>query len=342
MKNCPYHAVIKIPVPCEEACPVGAISKDENGHEQIDYDKCIFCGNCMRECPFSAMMDKSQLVDVIRHIMEHKKNVVALYAPSIAAQFRAEPGQLEAGLIAAGFNSVWEVAIGADVCADNEAAEFEERMKRGDKMMTTSCCPAYVRAVKIHVPELNECVSDTRSPMHYTAEIAKKADPDCITVFIGPCLAKRREGFDDEIVDYVLSIEEVGTLFMAKSIDIGSLEPRPGSIIPTESGRNFAVSGGVAEAVRVRLKDDSILRATTIDGLANGGMKTLKMYGNINSGKIPAPADCPNLVEVMACEGGCIGGPSVITNPKVAAVQLKKYVEKGAADLKNGKPVKKQ
>ncbi|EMB22586.1 hypothetical protein HMPREF9733_02002 [Treponema denticola SP33] len=28
LKNCPYHAVIKIPVPCEESCPVGAISKD--------------------------------------------------------------------------------------------------------------------------------------------------------------------------------------------------------------------------------------------------------------------------------------------------------------------------
>ena len=52
LQNCPYHAIIKIPVPCEEACPVGAISKGDDGKEHIDYDKCIFCGNCMRECPF--------------------------------------------------------------------------------------------------------------------------------------------------------------------------------------------------------------------------------------------------------------------------------------------------
>ena len=55
MQNCPYHAIIKVPVPCEEACPVGAISKDENGKERIDYSKCIYCGACMRECPFGAM-----------------------------------------------------------------------------------------------------------------------------------------------------------------------------------------------------------------------------------------------------------------------------------------------
>ncbi len=336
MQNCPYHAIIKIPVPCEEACPVGAISKDENGKERIDYHKCIFCGNCMRECPFGAMMDKGQLVDVLKHIMAGKK-VVAMYAPAIAAQFRAAPGQLESALKQAGFARIWEVAIGADITADKEAHEFAERMERGDYMMTTSCCPAYVRAVHKHVPELSPCISDTRSPMHYTAEIAKKADPDCISVFIGPCLAKRREGMDDEFVDYVLSIEEIGALFVAKEIDVAKVPAEPGSIIPTVSGRNFAVSGGVAEAVRVRLANPEILKAAVINGLNKAGMKQLAQYGKIQSGQAPHTPDCPNLVEVMACEGGCIAGPSVITNPKVAAIQLKKYVEAGADDAVKNK-----
>jgi len=332
MKNCPYTAIIRIPVPCEEACPVGAITKDENGKETIDYHKCIFCGKCMSSCPFGAMMDKSQLVDVLNHIMHGKKKVHALYAPSIAAQFKAVPGQLEAALCACGFDKVWEVAIGADLTADKEAVEFEERMERGDKLMTTSCCPAYVRAVQKHVPELLNCVSDTKTPMHYTAELAKKSDPDCITVFIGPCLAKRREGMDDSEVDYVLSIEEVGALLIAKEIEIAEQEPKPESIIPTSSGRNFAVTGGVANAVKVRLHDQSILRPTVINGLNKEGMKQLAMYGKINAGTLPYKEDSPNLVEVMACEGGCIGGPSVITNARVASMQLKKYVAAGASD----------
>ena len=329
MQNCPYHAIIKLPIPCEEACPVGAITKDQTGHEQIDYDKCIFCGNCIRECPFGAMMDKSQLVDVIRHIMEKKQKVTALYAPAIAAQFKVSSGQLEAALMQAGFTNVYEVAQGADICADKEAKEFEERMKRGDKMMTTSCCSAYVRAVQIHVPALKPCVSATRSPMHYTAEIAKKEDPQCITVFIGPCLAKRREGYDDDDVDYVLSIEEVGALFMAKNIEISKLEAVQHTSIPSPTGRGFAKTGGVAKAVEVRLSDKSILRPAVINGLNKAGMKQLELYGKINEGILKSDDKTPNLIEVMSCEGGCIGGPLVITNPKVADSLLNSYVNEG-------------
>ncbi|MDR2898010.1 MAG: monomeric [FeFe] hydrogenase [Spirochaetaceae bacterium] len=326
LNNCPYHAIIKIPVPCEEACPVGAITKNEDGKERIDYHKCTFCGNCMRECPFGAMMDKSQLVDVIKHIMD-KKNVVALYAPAAAAQFRAEPGQLEGALLEAGFSGVMEVALGADITADKEAEEFEERMEKGEKMMTTSCCPAYVRAVRRHVPDLADCISETHTPMHYTAELAKKEDPDCITVFIGPCLAKRREGMDDEFIDYVISIEEIGALFVAKEIDVSKSASTPGKKLATASGRNFAQSGGVAQAVKLRLKDPAVLKAAAIDGLDKDGMKRLAELGKIHKGQLPHTDDTPNLIEVMSCAGGCIAGPSVITNPKVALRQLAKYAE---------------
>jgi [FeFe] hydrogenase (group B1/B3) len=335
MQNCPYHAIIKIPVPCEESCPVGAISKDESGREKIDYHKCIFCGNCMRECPFGAMMDKSQLVDVLRHILAGKK-VAALYAPAAAAQFRMEPGQLEGALLEAGFAAVYEVALGADITADKEAAEFTERMERGEKMMTTSCCPAYVRAVRRHAPALSPCISDTRSPMHYTAEIAKKEDPACVSVFIGPCLAKRREGMDDEYVDYVLSVEEIGALFIACGIDAAKAKTVPGKKTPTASGRNFAKTGGVAEAVRVRLKNPALLKAAVIDGLDKEGMKQLAQYGKMHAGELPQTGDTPNLIEVMTCKGGCIGGPSVVTNPKVALTLLAKYAASGAENIPAG------
>ena len=331
LDNCPYHAIIKIPVPCEEACPVGAISKDENGLETIDYHKCIFCGNCMRECPFGAMMDKSQLVDVIQKIMSKGRRVVALYAPSIASQFKADAGQLEQAMLALGFDKVYEVARGADICARKEAVEFEERMARGDKMMTTSCCSAYVRAVRIHVPELKDCVSQTRSPMHYTAALAREDDKDCVTVFIGPCIAKRREAFDDDDVDYVLSVEELSAFLEAKGVDINELEGTEKEKSASRYGRNFAQSGGVLEAVKSNLKDPSLLREGRINGLNKQGMNALKRYGFINSGKIPTPPDCPNLIEVMSCEGGCIAGPSVITDIKASASQLKKYVDAASA-----------
>jgi iron only hydrogenase large subunit-like protein len=81
--------------------------------------------------------------------------------------------------------------------------------------------------------------------------------------------------------------------------------------------------------VKIRLNHPELLRPAVINGLDKAGMKQLATYGKISSGKIPATADTPNLVEVMACEGGCIAGPCVVTNPRVAAIQLKKYVEAG-------------
>lgn len=337
-QNCPYGAIAKFSAPCEDACPVGAITKDAEGHEHIDFEKCIFCGACMRECPFGAMMAKSELTDVIRHIMNGKK-VVAMYAPAIGAQYRAAPGQLEGALLEAGFSKVWEVGIGADLTADAEAAEFEERVEEGAKMMTTSCCPAWVRAAQIHIPDIVPAISNTPSPMIFNGRLAKKDDPECITVFVGPCMAKRREGFDSDVIDYVLTVDEVDALFAAKDIDIMKMPAKPGKYLPTVSGRNFAKTGGVAESVRLRLKDDSILKPYVVNGLDKAAVKQIQNWGKMVKGEIPFSADAPNLVEVMCCEGGCIAGPGIIASPKLGTGLLMKYANAGSVPGADGKPV---
>lgn len=322
MQVCPYHAIIKIPVPCEEACAVGAISKDSDGKERIDYDKCVYCGNCMRECPFGAMMDKSQIIDVLKAKKEGKK-LAALFAPAVAGQFRAPVGKLVGALEASGFDAVYEVARGADITAEKEAHEFVERMAEGKTFMTTSCCPAYVETVRKHLPALAPRVSDTRTPMHYTAALSAEEKPDHLRVFIGPCLAKRKEGIDDPLVDYVLSAEELGALFVAMGIDVAEMEERIIYHPAKAGGRSFAWSGGVAGAVKSYLPEGTDFRPELIDGLTKEGMKTLRAWSeDKNTG---------NLLEVMACMGGCVAGPSVIANPKVSAMQLKKIVESSGA-----------
>lgn len=318
LQVCPYHAIIKIPVPCEEACHVGAISKNAEGKERIDYEKCVYCGNCMRECPFGAMMDRSQVVDVLRAKKEGKK-LAALFAPAVAGQFRASVGKLMGALKQAGFDEVYEVAVGADVTAQKEAHEFAERMERGEPFMTTSCCPAYVETVKKHIPALASRVSDTRTPMHYTAERAAEEKPDCLRVFIGPCLAKRKEGIDDPLIDYVLSAEEIGAIFVALDIDVAEA-PEEEVYRPAKAGgRSFAWSGGVAGAVRQYVPEGVEFKPEGIDGLTKDSMKVLRAW---SEGK-----NTGNLLEVMACMGGCVSGPSVIANPKVATMQLKKIAE---------------
>lgn len=304
---CPYRAVTKIPVPCEEVCPVNAINKDHAGNAKIDFDKCISCGRCMRSCPFGAVMEKSQLVDVLK-AMESEKEVVAMVAPAIAGQFPGEFSQIAQGLREIGFDRVVECAHGADITTHKEAAEFIERMEEGKQMMTTSCCPAYIETTRRHVNELLPFVSDTKTPMHYTAEIVKNDSPECIAVFIGPCVAKRKEGFDDDLVDYVLTFEEVGALLIANDVEVAILEGEEDSNPPSAEARGFAVVGGVAAAVQAIAGD--AVKPVTINGLSHKAIKKLRHF---------AAGNCPgNLVEVMACEGGCVGGAGVVAASKYA------------------------
>jgi Fe-S-cluster-containing hydrogenase component 2 len=163
LNACPFHAIVYVPVPCEESCPVNAISKDELGKEVIDYSKCIFCGRCARACPFGAIMDKSQIVDVLVY-MQRGRSVAAMIAPSFVGQFKASMPQLVSALHALGFTHVVEVALGADQTAEVESAEFIKRMQRGDKVMGTSCCPAYVEAVRKHSTAFLPYVSDAKTP----------------------------------------------------------------------------------------------------------------------------------------------------------------------------------
>lgn len=314
--KCPYHAIIHMPVPCEEACPVGAISRNSDNREEIDFDKCIYCGKCMRECPFGAVMERSQLMNILKCLKSDQK-VVAMIAPAIIGQFSAEPEQVFAAVKNLGFDEVAEVAYGAEITTEHESHEFIEKMEEGAPFMTTSCCPAYTEAVKKHILGLEGYVSTTPTPMHYTAGHVSETFPGAVRVFVGPCVAKKREALDDPHVDYILSIEELGALFVAKGIDVQKCEPQPATLTGKSTGRGFPVSGGVTNAVKERVGEKMEVSGVTINGLSKKSLKELKKFEK----------KCPgNFVEVMACEGGCIAGPNVISNPRIAEKSLKKYL----------------
>ena len=315
VKACPYNAIVKITVPCEEVCPVSAIKKDETGFASIDYEKCINCGKCTVACPFGAVHERSQIIDILKAIKSDKK-VIAMIAPSIAGQFPGNIYQLKSAIIQAGFDDVYEVAQGADITANNEAKEFVERTEKGQKFMTTSCCAGYNQLIKKHLPEIKPFVSDTKTPLYYTAEIVKKENPDAVTVFVSPCVAKRAEGYENQNIDYIMNYEELGALFVAKKVQIMDCKEGKYTVEASKQGRNFGYSGGVAESVKASLQDESQAKPCVINGLNKDSIKQLKQYAS--SGECEG---C-NLIEVMCCEGGCIGGNATINNQKTAKKQI--------------------
>lgn len=318
---CPYNAIVKVKVPCEDSCPVDAIAKNESGYARIDFDKCISCGKCVSACPFGAVHEKSQIIDILKNIKAGKK-VIAMVAPSIAGQFPGNLYQLHTALLKAGFSKVYEVAQGADITAKTEAKDFKKRMDENEPFMTTSCCAGYNQLVEKHLKEIKPFVSETKTPLFYIAEIAKKEHPDSVTVFISPCVAKRKEGLEEENVDFVMNFEELGAVLIAKKIDIIECEETPFPKESSKQGRNFALTGGVAEAVKKASKDETKICPCHLNGLNKQSIKDLK--------KMAADKNCPegNIVEIMCCEGGCIGGNATISSQKTATKLITDFSNK--------------
>ena len=319
---CSYSAIARLRVPCEEVCPVKAISKNELGVVEIDYDRCISCGACVRGCPFGAVLERSQLIDILNAI-KGEKPVIALIAPALEGQFPESGRKLASALVQMGFAHVMEAAQGADLTTRHEAAEFMDRMGEGESFMTTSCCAAYRELVPKHIPEIAKYVSQTPTPMHYTAQIARREFPGCTTVFIGPCMAKRKEGLRDQFVDYVMSVEELGAMLVANQLELSECSDYEFSYQSSKEAREFAITGGVSRAVDTAAPEGSNVNPFCIDGLDKKTIALLKLFsqkGECSQG---------NLVEVMACQGGCVGGSSIINTPKSATAKIKAYAVEG-------------
>lgn len=301
--SCPFNAIVKTTVPCEEACPVGAIRKNGHGVAEIDFNRCIQCGKCFVACPFGAVMERSQLLGVLS-AMKRGEKLVAMLAPAADHQFPGSLEQLLTACVKAGFADVMEVALGAEVTTERETKEFLERMERDPKsLMTTSCCPAYVNLVARHLPEFIEHVSTTQSPMVYAMEMVKARCQEAKTVFIGPCVAKRGEARRKGI-DYVLSFEELGAILAGRKIDVLAQDPWPVARPANPTARNFARSCGVTEAVLAEAAANIPgfkLNAKQISGIDRKTVGILKLHA---LGKLPA-----NFIEVMSCSGGCVNGP---------------------------------
>ncbi|MCO5266759.1 MAG: monomeric [FeFe] hydrogenase [Lentimicrobium sp.] len=304
---CPYHAIIYMPIPCEESCPVKAIYRNAEGVEQIDYEKCIHCGRCMVACPFGAVMYKSQIINVLHRISKADKPVIAMLAPAVCGQFRASYGQVVTAVKKLGFADVFEVAEGAVMTAQHEAAELAHVLENGQQFLTTSCCPAYVELTEKQLPQLKPFVSSTPSPMRYTAELVRQKYPDATVVFIGPCVAKQAEARKYPGVDYVMTFEELGSLMIALNVDLQSFESdEAGEIWPE---RRFAASSGVLDSVAAYYQGPA-LKPLVVSGLHKKNIASLR---RLATGKHDW-----NMVEVMACEGGCLSGPGGVSSPDVA------------------------
>ncbi len=306
---CPFNAIVATQRPCKASCPVDAIHMDENGLAQIDEEKCINCGACQAKCPFGAIEDMSWMVNVIEEL-KAKTKMFAIFAPAIQGQFdNATLPQIKQGIRQLGFADAYEAAIGADAVAWYEREDALKHKVEGQKI-TTSCCPAFVNMARQHFPTVYENnVSHMVSPMVATGRYLKKHYPDYKLVFIGPCVAKKQE-VQDSCIDYCLTFEELAAMMVSKHISPENVTPSE-EVIASTHGRNFAIGGGVSKAMLQALSENNEDAVTA--EYADGSEACKKALMMMKVGRFQ-----PDVLEGMACVGGCVSGPASIENmPKV-------------------------
>jgi len=221
----------------------------------------------------------------------------------------------------------------------------------------TSCCPGWVNLVEKRYPELIPHLSSCKSPQqmmgatvksHFASACGISLD-DLYVVSIVPCLAKKYEAARPEFapdgirdVDAVLTTTEFMEMMEMVRLDPATVTPdafdEPYSRV-TGAGVIFGASGGVAEAALrmavAKLTGEKLSERLRFEPVAGQpGVRDARIDAGGTEVRVAVASGLGNaeplikrviagedvgydLIEIMACPGGCIDGAG---NPAPAKV----------------------
>lgn len=248
--------------------------------QTLDNAVCIYCGQCVAQCPGFAMSEREEYRDVKSAIADKDKIVIASTSPAVRASIAESfglpadfsQGKLVALLKKLGFDYVLDTTFGADLTVMEEVTELIHRIENGGTLpMFTSCCPSWVHYAELFYPEMLPNISKTKSPILMQGAIiktwfAKKngIDPSkIVNVAVTPCTSKkyeiRKDGMDSagkelgidgmRDMDNAITTRELAKWAKESGIDFTSLEDAQyDSFSGSGAGTIFGATGGVMEA----------------------------------------------------------------------------------------------
>ena len=321
---------------------------------------CTLCGQCITHCPVDALSARDDTEKIWQALSDPEKIVIVQPAPAVRTAWAEEanvprematPEKLAAALRHLGFDYVFDTNFSADLTILEESAELIEHMTHAGKYpvpMFTSCCPGWIRFLKLEYPEMVNNMSTSKSPMSMFSAIAKsyyaqllKVGPEKIVcVAVMPCVAKKYEADVPEVnsipggkdTDFVITTRELVRMLKVANVDIAKLKPEPFDK-PLGEGTGgaviFGTTGGVMEAA-VRNAyymltgqnppdPDNFIKWKWLDRWREAELNVAGVTVRIavTSGlgcardlveAIKSGAVHYDFVEVMACPGGCSGG----------------------------------
>lgn len=277
---------------CLRECPVKAIEVT-NHQAKIIEDRCILCGRCTEVCPQNAKYVHSEK-ESVKALLASGKKIVASVAPSFVGSFGADDfSVMKIALAKLGFRDAEETAVGANAVTER----YAEDLKSGKyKNYITSACPAIDRLIQIYYPKALPYLANVDTPMIAHAKMLKKRFADAKVVFIGPCIAKKREGFESDVVDGVLTFEDLRDLFAEKGIDLNTIAKFDyGVKEENNKARYYPINRGIIKSFQNFEKNYEYV---SVDGVSRV-MEVLENIDNLSG----------MFLEVNACEFGCVNGP---------------------------------
>lgn len=283
---------------CLRECPVKAISFADH-HSQIIEDRCILCGRCMHVCPQDAKLVHSDLAKV-QSLLSSGKKLIASVAPSFIPNLGLSSFEpLHVALKAIGFYDAEETARGAEWVTH----EYARLLETGTmKNFITTACPSACRLVQEYFPQALPYLAPVASPMVAHARILHAEYPDAEVVFIGPCLAKKREAAESGEVAAVLTFEELSSLGVEYSRadvkdEADSVGDDLSQSVPMEvcKAKGYPVTDGIIKSF---YSLPSGYHYMSVDG-PKRAMEVLENIDNYEG----------VFIEINVCPGGCINGP---------------------------------
>lgn len=255
-------------------------------------------------------------------------------------------GKMVSAIRRLGVDKVFNMDFTADLTILEEANELVERITRKETLpMFTSCCPGWVKFVEHYYPEMIPHLSTCKSPQGMFGAVLKSyyaqkynMDPEkMFVVSVIPCTAKKFEAtrpelrtFDFDDVDVALTTRELAKMIKGAGIKFEDMDDEDYDAPfnkATGGGAIFGATGGVLEAAlrtAARMLDGSFkkIEFTEVRGpeevreakysVAGIEVKVAVTSGLANAKKLiekikKGEADY-QMVEIMACPGGCING----------------------------------
>jgi PAS domain S-box-containing protein len=289
---------------CIAACPVKFANDGSGSHVTLNPDLCIGCGNCLTACRHGArrIMDD---FDCFLSDLEKHQPIIAIMAPSAAANFPGHYLNLNGWLKSLGIEAVFDVSFGAELASKS----YIETLRRNPtQTLIAQPCASIVRYIQIYQPELLPYLAPVHSPMLHTLKMIRHFYPryrDHKAAVLSPCLSKKHEFEETGLGDYNITYQSLADYLSAQHIRLDDYPKTDFDNPPAERAVLFSTPGGLSQTLERSLPGIN-RRIRKIEGPQTVYDYLRSLPSVIQNHKAPLIIDCLN------CQQGCNAGTGTV------------------------------